>query len=234
MILPRDSEDQVWAVVPAKRFSRAKMRLASVLTRAERAQLARVMLHDVMSVLSAVDELAGIVVVCGDPSVAREVRPFGVRLVTDIAETGVNDAVREGLQAVARESDAGAMVVPGDVPFATVADVQTVLRVMVGQPMVLVPALRDGGTNCLAMTDPFAIAPCFGDGSFHAHQAAARRAGIAPAVCHLEGLGHDVDRPDDLLSAPRRFGSRTSAFLDELNINARLGRPVLQSRGGAI
>ncbi|MBN9600266.1 MAG: 2-phospho-L-lactate guanylyltransferase [Afipia sp.] len=234
MTLPRDSEDQVWAVVPAKRFSRAKMRLASVLTRAERAQLAQAMLHDVMSVLSAVDELAGIVVVSGDPSVARVARPFGARLVTDIAETGVNDAVREGLHAVARDSDAGAMVVPGDVPFATVADVQSVLRVMVGQPMVLVPALRDGGTNCLAMTDPFAIAPCFGDGSFHAHRAAARRAGIAPAVCHLEGLGHDVDRPDDLVSAPRRFGSRTSALLDELNINARLGQPVLQSQGGAI
>lgn len=52
-------ENEIWAIVPAKRFSEAKTRLAPVLTRSERSQLARAMLHDVMTVLSSVKELAG-------------------------------------------------------------------------------------------------------------------------------------------------------------------------------
>jgi 2-phospho-L-lactate guanylyltransferase len=228
------SENGVWAIVPAKRFSQGKARLASVLTRVERSHLARAMLHDVMTVLSSVEELAGIIVVSGDPSVAKAVRPYGAQLVNDALETGVNNAVREGLHALARDRTAGAMIVPGDVPFAAPAEVQAVLRAMRERTIVLTPALRDGGTNCLAMTDPSAIQPCFGDGSFTAHQEAARRGGIEYGVCHLGGLGHDIDRPDDLVTGPRRLGSRTWRLLDELNIEARVGRSILQSLEGQI
>jgi 2-phospho-L-lactate/phosphoenolpyruvate guanylyltransferase len=228
------SENEVWAIVPAKRFSQAKTRLASVLTRSERSQLARAMLHDVMTVLRSVEELAGILVVSGDPSVAKVVRPFGARSVNDVLETGVNDAVREGLNALARDRMGGAMIVPGDVPFATPAEVRAVLRAMRERTIILTPASRDSGTNCLAMADPCAIQLCFGDGSFIEHQAAARRAGIAYGVCHLDGLGHDIDCPDDLVSGPRWPGSRTWALLDELNIEARVGRPVLRSLGRQI
>jgi 2-phospho-L-lactate guanylyltransferase len=234
MASQRHGENEVWAIVPAKRFSHAKTRLAPVLTRPERSQLARAMLHDVMTVLSSVKELAGILVVSGDPSVARVVHPFGARLVYDVLETGVNDAVREGLNALTRDRKAGVMIIPGDVPFTTPAELQTVLRTMVERMIVLTPASHDGGTNCLAMADPCGIPPCFGEGSFIKHQAAARRARIAYGVCHLEGLGHDIDCPDDLVTGPRWLGSRTWGLLDDLNVGERMGRPVLQSLGRQI
>jgi 2-phospho-L-lactate/phosphoenolpyruvate guanylyltransferase len=224
-------ENDVWAIVPAKRFSEAKARLAPLLTRSERAQLARAMLQDVMTVLSSATEFAGILVVSGDPSAAEVVCPFGARLVDDVLETGVNDAVRQGLNALTADRVAGAVIVPGDVPFVTPAEVQTVLRAMMEGGIVLAPALRDGGTNCLAMADPCAIEPCFGEGSFIAHQAAARRAGIACTICRLDGIGHDIDCPDDLVAGLRWPGSLTGRLLDELNVAARLGRPVLQSLG---
>jgi 2-phospho-L-lactate/phosphoenolpyruvate guanylyltransferase len=234
MALQRRVENEIWAIVPAKRFSQAKARLASVLTRSERSQLARAMLHDVMAVLSSVEEFAGILVVSGDPFVAEVVRPFGARLVHDVLEAGVNDAVRQGLSALVTDRMAGALIVPGDVPFVTPAETQAVLHAMTEWTIVLTPALRDSGTNCLAMADPCAIQPCFGEGSFIAHQAAARRAGIAYGVCRLDGLGHDIDCPDDLVTGPRRPGSRTGGLLDELNVAARVGRPVLQGLGRQI
>jgi 2-phospho-L-lactate/phosphoenolpyruvate guanylyltransferase len=224
-------ENEVWAIVPAKRFSQAKARLAPVLTRPERSQLARAMLHDVMTVLSNVKEFAGILVVSGDPFVAEVVRPFGARLVHDVLEAGVNDAVRQGLSALTADRMAGAVIVPGDVPFVTPAEAQTILRAMMERTIVLTPALRDSGTNCLAMADPCAIQPCFGEGSFVAHQAAAHRAGITCGVCRLDGLGHDIDCPDDLVAGLRWPGSRTGRLLDELNVAARVGRPVPQSLG---
>src|ERR1700753_2235039 len=114
-------ENEIWAIVPAKRFSQAKARLASVLTRSERSQLARAMLHDVMAVLSSVEEFAGILVVSGDPFVAEVVRPFGARLVHDVLEAGVNDAVRQGLSALTADRMAGAVIGAGDVSFVTPA-----------------------------------------------------------------------------------------------------------------
>jgi 2-phospho-L-lactate/phosphoenolpyruvate guanylyltransferase len=228
-------ENEVWAIVPAKRFSRAKVRLAPVLTRSERSELARAMLHDVMTVLSSVREFAGILVASGDPFVAEVVRPFGARLVHDVLEAGVNDAVRQGLSALATDRKAGAVIVPGDVPFVTPAEMQAVLRAMTEWTIVLTPASRDSGTNCLAMADPCAIQPCFGEDSFIAHQAAARRAEISYGVCRFDGLGHDIDCPDDLVTGPRLPpGSRTGGLLDELNVAARVGQPVLQSLGRQI
>lgn len=234
MALQRSAKNDVWAIVPAKRFSEAKARLAPLLTRSERAQLARAMLQDVMTVLSIAREFAGILVVSGDPFVAEAVRPFGARLVDDGLETGVNDAVRQGLRALTADRMAGAVIIPGDVPFVTPAEVQAILAAMTERSIVLAPALRDSGTNCLAMADSRAIAPCFGEGSFIAHQAAARRAGIACAICRLDGLGHDIDCPDDLVAGLRWPESRTGRLLDELNVAARLGRPVLQSLGTQI
>ena len=228
---PGSIENEVWAIVPAKRFSEAKARLAPVLTRPERAQLARAMLHDVMTVLSGVREFTGVLVVSGDPFVAEIVRPFGARLVHDGLEAGVNEAVRQGLNAMTADRKTGAVIIPGDVPFVTAAEAQTILRAMAERTIVLAPALRDGGTNCLAMANPRLIEPCFGEGSFGAHQAAARRAGIECGVCRLDGLGHDIDCPDDLVAGLRWPESRTGCLLDELNVAARLERPVLQSLG---
>jgi 2-phospho-L-lactate guanylyltransferase len=224
-------KNEVWAIVPAKRFNQAKARLAPVLSRPERAQLARAMLDDVMTVLGSVKQFAGILVVSGDPLVAEAVRPFGARLVYDILETGVNDAVRQGLGALTTDREAGAVIIPGDVPFVTSAEIQTILRAMTEQAIVLTPALRDSGTNCLAMTDPSAIEPCFGEDSFVAHQAAARRAGIACGVCRLDGLGHDIDCPDDLVTGLRWPESRTGRLLEEWDVASRVARAVPHSLG---
>lgn len=217
-------ERRVWAIVPAKRFGEAKMRLAAILTRAERARLARAMLHDVMSALHGARRLAGILVVTGDPSVANLVRPFGAHVINDVVESGLNDAVREGLRALAKEQDAGAIIIPGDVPFVTSAEVDAVLGTMEQHAIVLTPALQDGGTNCLAMRWPDAIEPCYGNDSFMRHQAAARHAGIDYGICRLDGLGRDIDRPEDLVSYPMGSGiSRTRELLGRLNVPERLG-----------
>ena len=221
--------EKIWALVPAKRFSQAKMRLSSELTCSERAQLARAMLHDAMTTLSHVDELAGILVVSADPSVEHVVRPFGVQLIRDDPETGVNDAVGQGLRVLAASRTSGAIILPGDVPFVTSLEIQVLLRKMTDYPIVLAPALRDGGTNCLAMTDALAIQPCFGEDSFKAHQAAARDAGIPYGICRLEGLGNDIDCFDDMISASGRAGSHTADFLDCINAKSRVG--LLQSIG---
>jgi 2-phospho-L-lactate guanylyltransferase len=223
-----DTPDQpnIWAIVPVKRLALAKQRLAPVLSRSERAELARTMLHDVLTSLCATPQLAGIVVVSGDPVVAKLATLFDARVVGDVMESGVNAAVQKGL-ATLDASSAGALIVPADVPFATVADLQMVIAELGPHPMVLVPALSDGGTNTLAMHRPDLIAPSFGDDSFARHQALARDAGLGCGIVRTEGLGRDIDYPRDLApwTGAKRF-SLTAALLAEFKLGGRSGVTV--------
>jgi 2-phospho-L-lactate/phosphoenolpyruvate guanylyltransferase len=220
-----DNEGQgnIWAIVPVKRLSLAKQRLAPVLSRSERAELARTMLHDVLTTLCATPQLAGFIVVSGDPAVAKLARLFDARVVGDVVETGVNAAVKQGLRTL-DPSSAGALIVPADVPFATAADLQAVIAELGQSVVVLVPALSDGGTNTLAMRRPDLIAPSFGDDSFARHRALARDASVACGTVRSEGLGRDIDCPADLAPwAGARKLSLTAALLAEFKLADRSG-----------
>jgi 2-phospho-L-lactate guanylyltransferase len=217
-----DTQDQssIWAIVPVKRLGLAKARLAPVLSRSERAELARTMLHDVLTTLCGTQQLAGIVVVSGDPTVAKLATLFDARVVGDVIESGVNAAVQQGLRTL--DPSSGALVVPADVPFATAADLQAVITELGQSAVVLVPALSDGGTNTLAMRRPDLIAPSFGDDSFARHQALARDAGLGCAIVRSEGLGRDIDCPGDLVpwAGSKKF-SLTAALLAEFKLADR-------------
>lgn len=223
MRLDTHHQPNIWAIVPVKRLGLAKARLAPVLSRSERAELTRTMLHDVLTTLCATPQLAGIVVVSGDPTVAKLATLFDARVVADVIESGVNAAVQQGLKTL-EASSAGALVVPADVPFATAADVQAVIRDLDQHPIALVPALSDGGTNTLAMRRQDLIAPSFGDDSFARHQALARDAGLGCGIVRSEGLGRDIDCPGDLVpwTGSKKF-SLTAALLAEFRLADRPG-----------
>jgi 2-phospho-L-lactate guanylyltransferase len=216
---------KIWAIVPVKRLGLAKQRLAPILSRSERAELARTMLHDVLTSLCATTELTGIIVVSGDPVVANLATLFDARVVRDVTESGVNTAVQQGLRTLARSSSpVRALIVPADVPFATAADLRMVIVELSRYPVVLVPALSDGGTNALAMRQPNLITPSFGDGSFARHQALVRDGGLGCGIVRSEGLGHDIDYPNDLApwTGAKKL-SLTAALLAEFNVAERLG-----------
>lgn len=217
-----EPQSGIWAIVPVKRLSHAKQRLAPVLSRNERAKLARTMLHEVLTTLCATPELTGIVVVTGDPMVAKLATLFDARVVTDATETGINAAVQQGLKAVGES--ASALIIPADVPFATAGDLRAIIGELNRHPVVLAPALSDGGTNALAMQTPNLIAPRFGEDSCLHHQTQAREKGFPCGIVSSEGIGRDIDRPHDLVAPiATRKHSLTAALLAELNISARLG-----------
>lgn len=216
----------VWAIVPVKQLSRAKQRLAPVLSAEQRIALARAMLQDVLTSLSSTPELAGILVVTGDVTAARLATQSGARVVDDVMEAGINAAVQHAMRAPELASS-GVLIVPADIPFVTPADLRMVLAALDDAPVVLAPALSDGGTNALAMRACGLIAPSFGHDSFTQHQALARRAGLACSVIRVEGLGHDIDGPDDLmLPAAALATSQTAQLLAEFRMVRHIATPA--------
>lgn len=211
----------IWAIVPVKSFAQAKQRLALVLSAEERARLAEAMLCDVLEQLTAVPRLAGIVVVTADPFAARIAAAFGARHIPDLLETGVNDAVALGLDAV-RSTEGPVAVIAADLPFATSAEIAGALSHLEQHLVVLTPAETDGGTNLLALRRPGLIKPSFGEGSFARHREQARSLNLTCGIFRAQGLGHDIDRPGDLLPPTSSGGKRVRALLEHLNVNARL------------
>jgi 2-phospho-L-lactate guanylyltransferase len=202
-------------VVPVKRFDRAKQRLSGVLDSAARAALAAAMLGDVLEQLSGTAGLTGVLVVTSDTEAAAIAESFGATVLTDAADSGVNDAVAHGVRKLASFGASAAIIAPSDIPFVTTAELSIVLAAFERAPVVIAPAARDGGTNILGLSPPDVITPAFGPDSFARHCAVARD--LRPAVIPLEGAGRDIDAPADLavgpITAKSGSGARTIACL---------------------
>jgi 2-phospho-L-lactate guanylyltransferase len=71
-----------------------------------------------------------------------------------------------------------------------------------GHPIVVVAPCRHGtGTNALLIQPPGLIPFAFGPGSFAAHCAAARAAGVEPVIYRSATIALDLDTPEDLEEA---------------------------------
>lgn len=210
----------LWAVVPVKRFPLAKQRLASCLGPADRAALARCMLHDVLDTLRGVPGLAGRLVVTGDADAAALAGELGTEVLAEPEPSGLNQAVIAAAAWVRQRGGSGMLVLPGDAPAVSVAELQWLLRThaqATGPAVTLVPAHAGGGTNALALSPPDGLAPAFGPDSLARHQRAARACGIEPQQLELPGLGLDLDRPHDLgLFLRTPSGSRSHRLLGRL------------------
>jgi 2-phospho-L-lactate guanylyltransferase len=211
------------AVLPVKSFSRAKQRLGAALGEPERGELAAAMVSDVLSALSRVTGLDGVVVVTAEPAAARAARESGAAVVTDPEEAGQSPAATRGVRAATAGGAVRVLLVPGDCPALDPAEVDGLLAAGGPPPHVtIVPDRHGTGTNALLIAPPDAIAPSFGPGSFARHAAHARVAGAAVGVADVPSLGLDVDTPGDLaalraaLAARPGGAARTRAALERL------------------
>jgi len=224
----------IWAVVPVKEFEGAKERLSSALSPKERRLLATTMLEDVLDAVSAVKELAGVLVVTVDPAAASLAGRYGARIVTEGARDGHTGAVTAASRLLAREGRTGMMTMPGDIPRLSRAEIAATLEAHQPAPsFTIVPAHDDLGSNMIICSPPNAVPLRFGEDSFYPHLDAARKQGIEPLVVRHPGIGMDIDNPVDLVTflrmAPRE-PTRTLAFLEQSGIADRLLAPNRELR----
>jgi 2-phospho-L-lactate guanylyltransferase len=216
----------VWAVVPVKEFDGAKQRLSSCLSPEERRVLATVMLEDVLNAVSAVRELAGLLVVTVDPDAAALAGRYGARIVSEGAREGHTGAVAAAQRLLCREGEAGMMTMPGDIPLITSAEIaQTLAAHRPAPAFTIVPAHDDLGSNAVICSPPDAVPLRFGEDSFTPHLDAARAREIDPLIVRQPGAGMDIDHPADLAAFLRmspRTPTRTLAFLEQSGLAARL------------
>jgi len=185
------------AVLPVKPLAEGKTRLEAVLGAAGRYALNRRFFMRTLGLAARQPGADSTLVVSRDEAVLALARPSGAHGVRETA-TGLNralDLARRHVRALGADA---LLVLPVDLPWLEVADVDAMVAAAEdGAQLVIAPDEKAGGTNALLLAAGDTLEFCFGDDSFKAHLAAARRSGIAARVIDRPGLAFDVDTPAD-------------------------------------
>jgi 2-phospho-L-lactate guanylyltransferase len=182
-------------IIPMKRLSEGKSRLANQLTVDQRAALVAGMLRRVISAVKSAN-IGLFWVVGGDARVRHLTRNFDGVWFEELGRD-LNDTVAKGFER-AFEQGCSAIYLPGDLPFIKPSDLQTLLRSSERGNVTLAPARRDGGTNGIVVPHGIPFVPELGQRSFAKHLSQAAGKGISVAICYSQGLGFDLDTIDDL------------------------------------
>ncbi|MFQ5613146.1 MAG: 2-phospho-L-lactate guanylyltransferase [Anaerolineae bacterium] len=185
----------LYCLIPAKPFDQAKTRLSPLLSRAERAALSRLLLQRTVRLARTVGE---VVVVSRSNRTRRAAKAAGAWTLIE-AGTGLNPALRQARAWALAQGAEAILVLPGDLPLLSAADLRAITQAGRGAPAVVIaPCRREEGSNALLLRPPHLIDFHFGPGSFRRHLAAARRRGIEPAIYRAPNLALDLDLPTDL------------------------------------
>ncbi|MDH5307517.1 MAG: 2-phospho-L-lactate guanylyltransferase [Myxococcales bacterium] len=208
------------ALVPVKTLATSKSRLLPDLPREAVARLATAMLRDVVAALRRVPALSRVAVVTPDAVLAQTAREAGAEaLLRD--DPGLNPAVERAAAELAPQRGDGVLVVLGDLPTLTPADLSRLLEAIEVPGAALAPS-SDGGTSALLRVPRDAIPARFGPDSAARHRAEALRAGVRFREISLASLAVDVDVSADvecILRSPT-LGSETRAALEGMGLCA--------------
>lgn len=210
------SED--WLIIPVRSFVQAKSRLAGHFSLEQRSALARAMLLDVLDAVKDVKNLVNIAMVSGSDDITSLAMARGVSVITDGGAAGTNAAVAVGLRDLETRCAGTVVIIAGDVPAIAAADVEALFDGARTNGVAIAPAIRDGGTNALALASPLCIPTYFGPDSFRRHRQAAAASGINPAIVENIRLGNDIDKPADIAALLNLdlLGQNTGRFLKSL------------------
>jgi 2-phospho-L-lactate guanylyltransferase len=182
----------VHALVPLKRFDRAKARLANALTQEERGALMQRLLATVIEALEAA-QVGRITLVTAEVAIPAGIERWDDRGLpwNEALEHAAADLV--SLPVVA--------FVSADLPRLQSADIVALLAAVPSRGIAVARA-NDGGTNAVAMRPPGAMRTRFGEpGSAEKHADTARAIGLDAAIVDRPGLAFDLDTPEDLTLA---------------------------------
>lgn len=201
------------AAVPVKDLANAKQRLIPILSAAERRELARAMLEDVLTALGQAG-LDGILVVTRDPDVMEIARRFAATIVPEPENRSHTEAVALAQRHAALRGAGRFLTLPADVPRVTPEEIRALSDAAESGPAaVFVPSRSGFGTNGVLLVPPDLIPLKFGEPSFENHLGAARERGLEPAVLRLPGLALDIDGPEDLRTLAESGDSTRSVRL---------------------
>ncbi|HSS04752.1 MAG TPA: 2-phospho-L-lactate guanylyltransferase [Solirubrobacterales bacterium] len=190
------------AIIPVKRFSVAKQRLAAGVDEGRREALVAAMLDDVLAAIGKARSIERTIVVSDEPGALESAAGAGAEVVPDPGE-GHSEAALAGIAHAQQGGTECVVLLPGDCPLLEPRELDRLLTGVPASYVAIVPDRHGTGTNALVLAPPQAIRPAFGEGSCARHVTAAREAGVPFAVEELSSLALDLDTPADIVAITR-------------------------------
>jgi len=225
----------LWAlVIPVKRLSLAKTRLAAALVDhtpkalltdsssstdlmpeaallPANGRIALAMASDTVGAALASASVSVVVVVTDDRLAAATLSALGARVVPDAPDDGLNAALRYGAgMAAAQRPDSGVAALSADLAALREGDLTDALDEATGHARAFVTDVEGTGTTLLTALPGHDLDPRFGIESAQAHS----RSGAVRLAGGWPSLRRDLDTPADLAVAARMgLGPATAAQL---------------------
>ncbi|HWS55123.1 MAG TPA: 2-phospho-L-lactate guanylyltransferase [Pyrinomonadaceae bacterium] len=213
-----------YLLIPVKELTRAKQRLAPLMSQEERTRLAWLMLERALAAGSRVKGVDRAAVVTAYAPAAELARRHGLEVIAEPAQVSESASVDFAERELLKRGAESVLCVPADLPLLTREDLEAVASCAPPGPSVLLAPSREGtGTNAILRTPPALFPSRFGEGSLFKHAAEAQRRGAACRVVSRAGIALDLDRPEDV-AAFLGLGPRTEVarFLRRLRVAERL------------
>jgi 2-phospho-L-lactate/phosphoenolpyruvate guanylyltransferase len=211
-----------YAILPVKRFERAKQRLGGALSDGSRWALAEAMVTDVLVALRRAKQVDHVLMITCEPRAESLAIGWGADVVADPQERSHSNAATIGIREAVERGATRVLLVPGDCPWLDAREVDELLGAEPG--VIVVPDRHGTGTNALVLDPPDAIAPGFGPGSCERHVDRAHEAGVHVAVIETPSLMLDVDTGEDLEALQEALAASTGGAAHTRGMLARLGR----------
>ena len=203
----------LWAIIPVKPLKNAKSRLSPVLTSGQRYEFAQAMFRHVLSVVTTVSYITGVVVISRDTKALSIAREMGAKTIQESMVSDLNPALLRATAVVRSWRADGVLILPADLPFVNVDDIKAMVRLgNQDVPSIVIATDDEGdGTNALLVRPPGIIEYSYGRGSFQQHIESAHHAGASVISYYSDRLALDIDVPEDLhtyhkILARGRFG----------------------------
>jgi len=190
----------LWAIIPVKPLKNAKSRLSHVLTPEQRYEFAQAMFRHVLSVVTSVPYITGVVVISRDTKALSIAREMGAKTIQESMVSDLNPALMRATVVVKSWRADGVLILPADLPFVRVDDIKDIVRLsqMDNESIVIATDDEGDGTNALLVRPPGLIEYSYGKGSFQKHIESAYQAGANVISYYSERLALDIDVPADL------------------------------------
>lgn len=213
-----------YILIPVKDLTRAKQRLAALMTQAERTRLAWAMLENTFAAAAQTHSADRVAIVTLYPPAIQLAKKFGMEVILETEQISESVSVDFGSREAAKRGAEAVLRLPIDLPLITAEDIETVLAADKPDPSVVIVPSRDGtGTNAILRRSPTLFPSHFGAGSLAKH---IREAGQANATCtlvELPNIALDIDEPEDLVELlTLEQGSKIYDLLAEMRIGERL------------
>lgn len=204
------------ALVPFKRFDRAKERLAALLSPQEREALARLLLTEALRALAGAPSVRRTYLVTSDAGAAAIAREHGAEALPEPERMrGLNPALEAARAAILRgaEPPDALLVLHADIAGLDAAAIERFVARAAAERLVRLCPARDDGTNALLLRPPNLIPLRYGPRSALAHAAEAQTAGVQFERRVVAALQDDLDTPADVERLLRSGGGGAAAAL---------------------